>query len=70
MKYSATQVFKPLASDAGLLGTSAIFAVAAISSAAILRGMDGVLIATAFTTINGILSMILLKRLSHARRKR
>ena len=67
MKYSATQVLKPLASDAALLGVASILAVAAISAAAISRGLDGVLVASALGTIVSILNIIILKRLPKRR---
>ena len=70
MKYLAIQVFKPLASDAALLGVSAILAVAAISAAAISRGLDGVLVASALGTIVSILNIIILKRLPRQQNRR
>ena len=66
-KYLAFQVLRPLASDEALLGVAAILAVAAISSAGITRGLDGVLVASALGTIVSILNIIILKRLSRRR---
>ena len=63
-RYLAIQVLPSLASDAALLGVSAILAIAAISSAAIMRGMDGILVASAFSTIVSTLNIIVLKRVS------
>ena len=70
MKYSATQVFRPLASDAALLGVASILSVAAISAAAIARGLDGVLVASALGTIVSILNIIVLKRLPKQRSRK
>lgn len=70
MKYSATKVLKPLASDAALLGVAAILAVAAISAAAIARGLDGVLVASALGTIVSVLNVLILKRLPRRRLRR
>jgi len=70
MKYSATQVLRPLASDAALLGVASILSVAAISAAAIARGLDGVLVASALGTIVSILNIIVLKRLPKQRSRK
>ena len=67
MKYSGIQVFRPLASDAALLGVASILAVAGISAAAVARGLDGVLVASALGTIVSILNIIILKRLPKQR---
>lgn len=55
---------RPLASDMALLGAAAILGVTGIASAAILRGMDGVVVAAAFTTIISVLNIIVLKRVT------
>ena len=70
MKYSATRVLRPLASDAALLGVASILSVAAISAAAIARGLDGVLVASALGTIVSILNIIVLKRLPKQRSRK
>ncbi len=64
------KVLKPLASDAALLGVASILSVAAISAAAIARGLDGVLVASALGTIVSILNVLILKRLPRRRPRR
>ena len=70
MRYLATRVLRPLASDAALLGVASILAVAAISAAAVARGLDGVLVASALGTIVSILNIIVLKRLPKQRSRK
>ena len=70
MRYLATRVLRPLASDAALLGVASILAVAAISAAAVVRGLDGVLVASALGTIVSILNIIVLKRLPKQRSRK